>query len=146
MEIDPSPLQQTVSRLALAQPTNAARISLAVRLKIDDATPIALRMLGDTALLEPERKLLATALAELRVSAAVPVFLDLLGKEPKRAFARRCSEACGGLATQKLQPGSSRLTPLAPPSAVDRARSPGQSQRLGGCTAGYGGHGPDSTS
>ena len=72
--------------MALAQPTNAARISLALRLKIHDATPLALGMLRDTALLEPDRKLLVTALAELRVSAAVPVFLDLLEKEPKEGI------------------------------------------------------------
>jgi putative membrane-bound dehydrogenase-like protein len=86
VELDPTPLQQKISQLALAQPTNAARISLAVRLKIHDATPLALGMLRDTALLEPDRKLLVTALAELRVSAAVPVFLDLLEKEPKEGI------------------------------------------------------------
>jgi mono/diheme cytochrome c family protein len=86
VEIDSSPLQQKISQLALAQPTNAARISLALRLKIHDATPLALGMLRDAALLEPDRKLLATALAELRVSGAVPVFLDLLEKEPRESF------------------------------------------------------------
>jgi mono/diheme cytochrome c family protein len=94
VEIDPSPVQPKISELALAQPTNAARISLALRLKIHDATPVALRMLGDTALLEADRKLLATALAELRVSAAVPVFLDLLEKEPKESLR---AEVLGGL-------------------------------------------------
>src|SRR6185503_12199888 len=94
VEIDPSPLQQTVSRLALAQPTSAARICLALRLKVHDATPVALRMLGDASLLEPDRKLLAAALAELRVSAAVPVFLDLLEKEPKESLR---AEVLGGL-------------------------------------------------
>jgi mono/diheme cytochrome c family protein len=86
VELDPTPLQQKISQLALTQPTNAARISLAVRLKIDDATPLALGMLRDTALLETDRKLLVTALAELRVVAAVPVFLDLLEREPKEGI------------------------------------------------------------
>jgi mono/diheme cytochrome c family protein len=86
VEIDPSPLRQTLSRLALARPTNATRVSLALRLKVHDAIPMALRMLGDTALLEPDRKLLATALAELRVGVAVPAFLDLLEKDPKESL------------------------------------------------------------
>jgi mono/diheme cytochrome c family protein len=94
VEIDPAPLQQKLSKLALAQPTNAARISLALRLKIDEATPVALRMLGDTTLLEPDRKMLATALAEMRISAAVPVFLDLLEKEPKESVR---ADVLGGL-------------------------------------------------
>lgn len=94
VEIDPSPLQQAVSRLALAQPTNAARISLALRLKISGATPVALRMLGDTALLEPDRLMLATALAELRIGTAVPVFLTMLEKEPKESLR---AEVLGGL-------------------------------------------------
>jgi len=94
VEIDPSPLQQTISRLALAQPTNAARIGLALRLKVQEATPVALRMLGNTTLLEADRKLLATALAELRVRAAVPVFLDVLEKEPKESLR---ADMLGGL-------------------------------------------------
>ena len=114
VELDPTPLQQKISQLALAQPTNAARISLALRLKVHDATPLALGMLGDTALLEPDRKLLVTALAELRVSAAVPVFLDFWRRNPKRVFVRRCSEACSASLIRKLQLASSRLTRACP--------------------------------
>jgi mono/diheme cytochrome c family protein len=86
VELDPSPLQKMISQLALAQPTNAARLSLALRLKISGATPMALHRLGDAASLEPDRKLLAAALADLQVNAAVPVFLDLLEKDPSESL------------------------------------------------------------
>jgi mono/diheme cytochrome c family protein/predicted small integral membrane protein len=81
VELDPSPLQQKISQLALAQPTNAVRMSLALRLKINNAAPTALRMLGDATLPVADRTTLAAALADLKVKAAVPVFLDLLDKD-----------------------------------------------------------------
>ena len=94
VEIDPSPVQQKISQLTLTQPTNAAHVSLALRLKIHDATPVALRMVADPALAEADRKMLAAALAELQVSTAVPVFLDLLDKEPKESLR---ADVLGGL-------------------------------------------------
>jgi len=82
VELDPSPLQKKISQMVLAGSSNPARVSLALRLKIDEATPIALRMVSDARFPEPERKMLAGALADLRIDAAVPVFLELLQREP----------------------------------------------------------------
>jgi len=81
VELDPGPLQEKIKRLAFAQPTNAAGLSLALRLKISEAAPLALRLLSDAARPEPDRKMVAAALADLRVDAAVPVFLELLGND-----------------------------------------------------------------
>ena len=86
VELDPSPLQKKISQLAFIQPTNASRMSLALRLKISEAAPVALRMVSDTTLLEPDRKMLVAALADLQVNTAVPVFLDLLDKDPSESL------------------------------------------------------------
>ena len=94
VELDPSPLQKKISHLAFTQPTNASRMSLALRLKISEATPVVLRMVSDTTLLEPERKMLAAALADLHVNSAVPVFLNLLQKDPSESLR---SQALGSL-------------------------------------------------
>src|SRR5262245_42848108 len=81
VELDPSPLQKKISQM-LAGSSNAARVSLALRLKIGEATPAALRMVADAHSPAPEREMLARALADLRIDAAVPVFLELLQREP----------------------------------------------------------------
>ncbi len=94
VDLDPGPLQKRISQLAFDQPTNAARMSLALRLKIGSATPAALRMLGDAALPVADRTTLAAALADLQVNAAVPVFLDLLEKDPSEGLR---AELLGGL-------------------------------------------------
>ena len=86
VQLDPGPLQRKIAQLAFAQPTNAGRMSLALRLKINEATPVALRMVSDTTLLEPDRKMLVAALADLHVNSAVPVFLDLLQKDPSESL------------------------------------------------------------
>src|SRR5262249_35813450 len=82
VELDPTPLQKKVSQMVLAGPSNAARVSLALRLKIGEATPAALRIVSDSHRPVPERTMLARALADLRIDAAVPVFLELLKREP----------------------------------------------------------------
>ena len=56
-------------------------MSLALRLKINDSAPAALRMLSDATLPVADRTTLAAALADLKVNAAIPVFLDLLDKD-----------------------------------------------------------------
>jgi mono/diheme cytochrome c family protein len=81
VELEPGPLQQRIAQLAFSEPTNAVRMSLALRLKIDDAAPTALHMLGDATLPVADRTTLVAALADLKVNAAVPVFLDLLDKD-----------------------------------------------------------------
>jgi hypothetical protein len=110
VEIDPSPLQQTVSRLALAQPTNATRISLALRLKVHDATPMALQMLGDASLLELDRKLLARHSPNYGSAPRCRCFSICWRRIPKRVFVRKCSEAYSALPIRRLQLGSSPLT------------------------------------
>jgi glucose/arabinose dehydrogenase/mono/diheme cytochrome c family protein len=86
VQLDPSPLQKKISQMAFTQPANAARVSLALRLKSSEVIPAALRMVGDAGLPEPERKMLVAALADLRVNSAVPVFLNLLEKEPTESL------------------------------------------------------------
>src|SRR5262245_49605738 len=87
VELDPSPLQEQVSQLAFLQTASAARISLALRLRINSATPAALRLLADTAVPEPDRRMLAAAFADLRVNAALPALLDLLEKDTPESLA-----------------------------------------------------------
>lgn len=81
IEFDPSPLRDKISQLFADHLTDATLVSLALRLKIDQATSVALRMAGDERLPEPDRKILIGALADLRVSASVPVFLNGVQKE-----------------------------------------------------------------
>jgi len=93
-DLDPGPLQMRISQLAFTEPTNASRMSLALRLKISGATVAALRMLGDATLPVADRTTLAAALADLQVNAAVPVFLDLLDKDSSEGLR---AELLGGL-------------------------------------------------
>jgi glucose/arabinose dehydrogenase/mono/diheme cytochrome c family protein len=81
VELDPAPLQKKISRIWASPPASAARVSLALRLRIAPATTAALRMVSDHSLSEPDRKVLIAALTDLRVSSAVPVFLNLFQKE-----------------------------------------------------------------
>jgi glucose/arabinose dehydrogenase/mono/diheme cytochrome c family protein len=94
VEFDPAPLQKRISQIWADLPANAARVSLALRLKITQATAAALRMVGDESLPDADRKILIAALADLRVSAAVPVFLNLL---PKTASESLRTELLGSL-------------------------------------------------
>jgi glucose/arabinose dehydrogenase/cytochrome c553 len=86
VEFDPDPLQKKISQIWADPPANAARVSLALRLKVTQATPAALRMVSDQSLPESERKILMAALADLRVNSAVPVFLSLFQKESSESL------------------------------------------------------------
>jgi len=80
-EFDAGPLKKKISQIWANPPANAPGVSLAVRLGVTQATPVALRMIGDTSLPEPDREILIEALADSHVSSGVPIFLSLLQKE-----------------------------------------------------------------
>jgi len=81
LEFDPDPLRKKISQLWAEPPNDAVRVSLALRLKVASATLAALRLVQNTTLAESDRQILIAALADVRVSSAVPVFLKLLQKE-----------------------------------------------------------------
>jgi putative membrane-bound dehydrogenase-like protein len=81
LEFDPDPLRKKISQIWADSPASAAQVSLALRLKLTQATPTALRMVSDTTLPESDRKVLIGALTDLHIDSAVPVFLGLLQQE-----------------------------------------------------------------
>ncbi|MCI0623146.1 MAG: c-type cytochrome, partial [Acidobacteria bacterium] len=101
VEFDPGPLQKKISQVGFAHP---ARVSLALRLKISEATPAALRLAGDASQPEADRKALIAALADLRVSAAVPVFLGLLQKEPSESLRADLLASLQGFSSPEIAP------------------------------------------
>jgi mono/diheme cytochrome c family protein len=86
VEFDPNPLQQKISEIWSDPSANAAQVSLALRLKVTEVTPAALRRVNDTMLPESDRKMLIAALADTRVSSAVPAFLNLFQKESSESL------------------------------------------------------------
>ncbi|PYV43704.1 MAG: dehydrogenase [Acidobacteria bacterium] len=92
IEVDPSPLREKILQILRDHPEDAALVSLALRLKIERATAAALRMAGNDRLPEPDRKILIGALADLRVSAAVPIFLKGVQSETSDSLRREFLE------------------------------------------------------
>ncbi len=86
LEFDPTPLQKKISQIWADRPLNAARVGLALRLKIQAATPSALRLVSDQSVPESDRSILIAALSDRRVSDAVPVFLSLLQTESSESL------------------------------------------------------------
>lgn len=125
IEVDPSPLQKKISQILPDHPADAALVSLALRLKIEQATAAAIRMTGDDSLLEADRKILIGALADLHVDAAVPVFLKGVESETsdslKREFLenlRRFSDAAIPRSLLKSYPSLPRHLQLAAQSVL----------------------------
>ena len=87
-------------------------------------------LLRDTALLEPTENARGGA-RRIAGQRAVPVFLDLLEKEPREGLRAEVLGSLQRFSNPEIATYLRGLRRLAPPSAVDRARSPGQPQRLG---------------
>ena len=82
----PAAMQERVAAIWASRPKTPTLISFASRLGNPDAAAAALEQLADAKSPEPFRKKLVALLAERRVAAAVPVFLELLRKEKSESF------------------------------------------------------------
>jgi putative membrane-bound dehydrogenase-like protein len=115
VEFDPAPLQQRISLIWYDSPLNAARVSLALRLKIASAVTPALSMVADQSLSEPDRKILIKALTDLQVSSAVPAFLHLLQTESSESLRAELLESLQRFNSPEIARRLLELYPEMPP-------------------------------
>ncbi len=111
IEFDPSPLQGKVSQLLAEHATDAALVSLALRLKIERATAAAIHLAGDESQRNQSE---SSSLQRLPICMFLPLF-QFFSRESRKKHLTGCEasswEACSVSAIQRSRKRCSNLMP-----------------------------------